>query len=188
MKRSPAAAFWLSSLPGLGHIYLGLTAKGVAFALLTVGLIDLVSREGAPFGILIPIYWLFVMLDAHRSSQTINRAIETGAPATDLLERGGSMWWGGALIGIGIFFLLLNFDIIELRWLWQFWPAVLIILGIRLIRPELFPKPAPAPPPVPTPTVGDASEATGQGEETVGHDEEVEFSDQGGSNERAEAS
>ena len=186
MKRSPVAAFWLSSLPGLGHIYLGQTAKGVAFALLTVGLIDLVAREGSPFGILIPIYWLFVMLDAHRSSQTINRAIEAGAPATELLEGGGSKWWGGTLIGIGVFFLLVNFDIIDLHWLWQFWPAVLIILGIRLIRPELFPKPAPAPPPVPT--VGDAGEATGQGEGTVGHNKEVASSYEGGSNERAEAS
>lgn len=147
MKRSPAAAFWLSALPGLGHIYLGQTAKGFAFGLVTVGLINLVSSgRGDLFGILIPIYWFFVMIDAHRSTQAVNARIEAGADATGFLDGGDSKWWGGALIGIGIFFLLLNFDIIDLDWLWQFWPILLIVLGVRLIRPEFFPKPTAASP------------------------------------------
>ena len=148
MKRSPAAAFWLSLLPGLGHLYLGLMAKGFVFALLAVGLIDVVDRGAGAFGIMIPIFWLFVMLDAHRSAQAINRGDETG----EALLKTGSKWWGGTLIALGVLFLLYNFDLFDFDWLWQFWPAALIVVGVRLLKPSLFgmePASVPAAPPPP---------------------------------------
>ncbi|MFQ5790271.1 MAG: LiaI-LiaF-like domain-containing protein, partial [Acidobacteriota bacterium] len=126
MKRSPAAAFWLSVLPGLGHLYLGQMAKGLALALLAVGLIDLVDRGADSFGILIPVYWLFVMIDAHRGAQEQNRAIEAGSPIRE--ERlWGSAWWGWALVGLGVLFLLDNVGIRVFDWLWRFWPVILIV-------------------------------------------------------------
>lgn len=152
MKRSPAAAFWLSLLPGLGHLYLAMLTKGFVFALLAVGLIDVVDRGEGAFGIMIPIYWLFVMLDAHRSAQAINRGDETG----EALLKSGSKWWGGALIALGVLFLLFNFDLFDFDWLWQFWPVALIVVGLRLLKPSLFgtehvSAPA-APPPPETPS------------------------------------
>ncbi len=137
MKRSPAAAFWLSLLPGLGHIYLGLVSKGAVFALLTVGLIDILDSGAEAFGILVPVYWVFVMLDAHRSAHAINRGEVTG----DTFTGAGAKWWGGSLIVLGVLFLLYNFDLFDFDWLWQFWPVALIVLGIKLIR---FPAAAPA--------------------------------------------
>ncbi|SDY22447.1 LiaI-LiaF-like domain-containing protein [Tindallia californiensis] len=40
---------------------------------------------------------------------------------------------GVILIGAGILFLLRNFGIISFRYLFQFWPVILIITGINLI-------------------------------------------------------
>lgn len=139
MKRSPAAAFWLSLLPGLGHIYLGLVSKGAVFALLTVGLIEMIDSGADSFGILVPIYWIFVMLDAHRSALAINRGDVSG----DTFTGAGAKWWGGSLIGLGVLFLLYNFGLFDFDWLWQFWPLALIVIGIKLIR-------APASAPTPT--------------------------------------
>ncbi len=150
MKRSPAAAFWLSLLPGLGHLYLGLMTKGFVFALLAVGLIDVVDRGADAFGIMVPIFWLFVMLDAHRSAQAINRGDETG----EAILKSGSKWWGGTLIALGVMFLLYNFDLFEFDWLWQFWPVALIVVGIKLLKPSLFgmePVSVPTAPPPPDP-------------------------------------
>ena len=150
MKRSPAAAFWLSLLPGLGHLYLGLMTKGFVFALLAVGLIDVVDRGADAFGIMVPIFWLFVMLDAHRSAQAINRGDETG----EAILKSGSKWWGGTLIALGVMFLLYNFDLFEFDWLWQFWPVALIVVGIKLLKPSLFGMESvsvPAAPPPPEP-------------------------------------
>lgn len=162
MKRSPAAAFWLSLLPGLGHLYLGLVTKGFVLALLTVGLIDVVDRGTEAFGIMIPIYWLFVMLDAHRSAHAINSGVETA----DSAFTSGSKWWGGALIALGALFLLYNFDLFDFYWLWQFWPVALIIIGIRLIKPPPAAKTTPPtpsmhepPPPVETAATGESEAA-----------------------------
>ncbi|RQD70319.1 MAG: hypothetical protein D5S00_04380 [Tindallia sp. MSAO_Bac2] len=40
---------------------------------------------------------------------------------------------GFILIGLGILFLLRNFGFISFRYLFQFWPVMLIIAGINLI-------------------------------------------------------
>jgi hypothetical protein len=181
MKRSPAAAFWLSLLPGLGHLYLGMLTKGFVFALLAVGLIDVLDRGAEAFGIMIPIYWLFVMLDAHRSAQAINRGDETG----EALLKSGSKWWGGALIALGVLFLLFNFDLFDFDWLWQFWPVALIVVGVRLLKPSLFgaePASVPvAPPPLETPStpeplddlpMASSDDARGETEEPSGETDE----------------
>jgi hypothetical protein len=184
MKRSPAAAFWLSLLPGLGHIYLGLTSKGLVFALLAVGLINVLERGADAFGILVPIYWLFVMLDAHRSAQAINR----GAVAGDTLMGTDSKWWGGTLIVLGGLFLLHNFDLFDFDWLWQFWPIALIVVGIKLLKPPPAAKLAP-PPQVstPLPESPESKEETSQDapvETTTAEAETATSSDEGDTHER----
>jgi hypothetical protein len=127
-------------------LYLGLTVKGIVFALLTVGLIDVVDRGADAFGLLIPIFWLFVMLDAHRSAQAINR----GAAVDDMLTGTSPKWWGGSLIVLGALFLLYNFDLFDFDWVWRFWPLALIVLGVKLLRPAPVAPPAPTPPDPPS--------------------------------------
>ena len=138
--------------------------KGLVFALLTVGLIDVLNRGADAFGILVPIYWLFVMLDAHRSAQAINRGVMAG----ETFVGSGSKWWGGALIALGVLFLLYNFDLFDFEWVWQFWPAALIIVGIKLLKPVPAAPQAPTPPAPPSPPMDESSPIS---EEPVPRDE-----------------
>ena len=162
--KSPAAALWLSLLPGVGHFYLGQFRKGLIFAVLAAGAIQLASEvSGAFFGLMIPVLWLFAMLDAHQSAQAINMGTESG-DEVGLFGGGGSKWWGGTLIGLGVLFLLYNFGLFDLDWLWQFWPVVLIGVGIRLIKPGSAAKPADTlPPPAPTVEEGSAVDEAAEG-------------------------
>lgn len=176
MKRSPAAAFWLSLLPGVGHFYLGQFRKGLIFAVLVAGAIQLASEvSGAFFGLMIPVLWLFAMLDAHQSAQAINMGMEN-ADQVRLFGGGGSKWWGGSLIGLGVLFLLHNFDLFDIDWLWQFWPVVLIGVGIRLIKPGPAAKPADTPPPAPPveegSTVDEAAEEDSEPVQNEGEENE----------------
>ncbi len=52
MKRSPAAALWLSLLPGAGHVYLGQASKGVLLFVLFACAIQL-ADHAAFFGVMI---------------------------------------------------------------------------------------------------------------------------------------
>ena len=44
---------------------------------------------------------------------------------------GGRWLVGGALIALGVVFLLMNFDIIDRFPLWKFWPLILIVIGLN---------------------------------------------------------
>lgn len=164
MKRSPAAAVWLSLLPGLGHIYVGqalpnpearkaYVTKGFLYGLMTVGLIYLTDQTDGPFGILIPIFWVYVMLDAHRSTVEANRAIEAGEQTPPSKAMNGTPWLGWSAVSLGALLLLNNLFDFDFDWLWRFWPLALILVGVKLIRGgsgsknELAP---PAPPATPT--------------------------------------
>jgi hypothetical protein len=144
MKRSPAAAVWLSLLPGLGHIFIGqalpnraarkaYVTKGFLYALMTVGLIYLANHADGPFGLLIPIFWVYVMLDAHRSAVETNRVIEAGEkdPPRAMDE---TPWLGWSAVGLGALLLLNNLFDLDFDWLWRFWPVALILVGVKLIR------------------------------------------------------
>ena len=43
--------------------------------------------------------------------------------------------WGIILIGLGIMFLLQQlFDLSVFSWIWQFWPLILVVWGIVVIK------------------------------------------------------
>jgi hypothetical protein len=110
-----------------------------------------------------------------------------GALAGETFMGTGSKWWGGALIALGVLFLLYNFDLFDFDWLWRFWPAALIIVGIKLLKPVPAAPQAPAPPEPPSPVIeepvprDEGSEATAEGEPEASSGEE------GDSHDRSEA-
>ncbi|HXV61287.1 MAG TPA: DUF5668 domain-containing protein [Vicinamibacteria bacterium] len=132
MKRSPSAALWLSLLPGIGHVYIGQGTKGMALILLAASAIHIAGRSGT-FGILIPFVWLYAMLDAYRAAMDYNRALETGKAPADPPSAALSKWWGVTLIVLGVLFTLHNADIIDFDFIWDYWPVVLIALGIYIL-------------------------------------------------------
>lgn len=130
--KSPAVAGLLSCLPGLGHVYLGMYKRAAIFFGVWVLIIAVVSDVGGPIGFAIPFWWFFVLIDAVRMAQAINKTMqpETILPEDfQLRASGGSLALGVFLILFGAFFLLKKLVVIDLSFLLDWWPLLLVLFG-----------------------------------------------------------
>jgi len=130
--KNPAAAGLLSVIPGLGHVYLGLYQRAVIFFAVWVVVMTVAPHGPGPAGLMIPFWWFFVLIDAVRQAKAINA---TGAPESNLLpiekpmNFSGSLTFGIFLVLVGVFFLLDRYFRINLSFLFDFWPVLLIAFG-----------------------------------------------------------
>ncbi len=133
--KNPGAAGVLGIIPGLGHLYLGLYQRGAILFGIWVLLISLAGhgRTHGPFpGILIPFWMVFSIIDAVQQTKAINA---TGAPMPGILGEekpvkvSGSLTAGILLVLIGGFLLVNNFVSIDLSFLNDWWPALLVLFG-----------------------------------------------------------
>jgi hypothetical protein len=131
--KNPAAAGLLSFFPGLGHVYLGLYKRGIVFFAILVLLIAIADRpHTGPFGMLIPFWWIFVLIDAVRQARAINA---TGMPEPGFFgeekpfKADGGLTFGIFLMLVGLFFLLDRIVDIDLGFLLDWWPALLVAFG-----------------------------------------------------------
>ncbi len=136
---SPGLAFVLGLIPGVGAIYNGQYAKGLIHVVI-FGLIISILEAGAGgleplFGMLLAT-WVFYM--AFEAYHTAKRR-QAGLPVDEfsslipLKEGAGSVAGPLVLIGLGIFFLLLTLDVIDLYQVVRFWPVLLIVLGVWML-------------------------------------------------------
>jgi hypothetical protein len=145
--KSGAAAGVLSGLfPGIGQIYNGQYGKGILFVVIFVGLITMQPHRGQPFqALLLAAFYIFQVIEAVQAAREINRLAlaenggEAAAPATAgatgpaAPARSGSIFWGATLMAIGAIFLLGNFEIIDYDRIFQFWPVLVIVIGLKMI-------------------------------------------------------
>jgi hypothetical protein len=140
--KSPAAAGILSGFfPGTGALYNGQYTKGILFILVFAGLISMQGHGGQPFfGLLLAGLYFFQIIDSINSAKAINRAAlgepaagGAEAPLIDLPTPSGSIFWGIVLMALGGVFLLGNFNIIDFDRLWDFWPVIVIVIGLKMI-------------------------------------------------------
>jgi hypothetical protein len=131
--KSPALAGVLSAMPGLGHIYLGLYQRAATFFAVWMLIIAVVQEtDSGAIGFGIPFWWFFVLIDAVRQAKAINA---TGLPESNIaISEGnfkptGSLFLGVFLILVGGFLFLRRFVDINLRWLVEYWPVLLIAFG-----------------------------------------------------------
>jgi hypothetical protein len=120
-------------MPGLGHLYLGLYQRAAIFFGVFVLLATLAERSHGPFpGLFFPFLFAFSIIDAVRQAKAINA---TGAPEPGLLggekpvKVSGSLTAGILLILIGGFLLLNRFVTIDLSFLNDWWPVLLVAFG-----------------------------------------------------------
>src|SRR5262249_34895865 len=137
---SPAIAFILGFFPGLGAVYNGEYNKAlihvVIFATMILGLSS--DAEGglkAVLGILLGGFVIYMAFDSMRSA----RAKLTGEKHTDPLEDWSKNRPIGpiVLIGLGALFLLNNFHVFDFLRIHEFWPLILIGVGILMFRKRL---------------------------------------------------
>jgi hypothetical protein len=136
----PGVAFFLGLFPGLGAVYNGEYNKAlihiVVFAAMIVGLSsDLGDGATVALSLLLAGFILYMAFDAMRTAQ----ARQSGQVPADPLEKWSRNWPVGPviLIGLGVLFLLSNFNWFSFYRISRFWPLVLIAVGILMFRNRL---------------------------------------------------
>ena len=138
---SPALAFFLGFLPGLGAFYNEQYGKGVIHLAIFLFLF-IIGVDGAVSGgaeaalwICIAALWIYMPIDAYRTA----KARLAGQPLSDPLESFSKGRPVGAIliIGIGVLLLLHNFDWFPWWRIQQFWPVILIVVGVLMFRNRL---------------------------------------------------
>jgi TM2 domain-containing membrane protein YozV len=144
--KSPAAAGILSGFfPGAGTLYNGQVEKAILYIVIFAGLVTFQTRAFAPqpfSGIILGFFYVFQIVDSVNSAKEINRRalLENGGekplpvrPAGRAASPSGSVFWGAVLMGLGVVFLLANFDLIDFDRIWDFWPVVVIVIGLKMV-------------------------------------------------------
>jgi len=143
--KSPVAAGILSGIcPGIGQIYNGEFMKGILFLIIFAGAISIQRHTGQPFQAFIMIgFYVFQIIEAVNTAKAINIRVlgATGAetapaapsPFPAKPAATGSVFWGLVLMALGGLFLLGNFDIIDYDRIFDFWPLIVILIGLKMI-------------------------------------------------------
>jgi TM2 domain-containing membrane protein YozV len=138
---SPALAFFLGFLPGLGAFYNEQYGKGIIHLAIFLFLF-IIGVDGAVSGgaeaalwICVAALWIYMPVDAYRTA----KARLAGQPLSDPLESFSKGRPVGAMliIGIGVLLLLHNFDWFPWWRIQQFWPVILIVVGVLMFRNRL---------------------------------------------------
>lgn len=142
-RKSPALATVLSSLPGLGQIYVGYYQQGFINIMIAASIIAILSSTGGNglepfFGVFLAFFWLFNMIDANRRAMHFNR-VAAGLGGEEIPDgfsipgTGGSLAGGALLIVVGLLlFLNSKFDM-SMEWLEEWWPLALVAGGVWLM-------------------------------------------------------
>lgn len=147
LPKNPGAAGALGIVPGMGHLYLGLYQRAAILFGVWVLFISLAGHSRGPFpAIAIPFWMVFSIIDASRQAKAINA---TGRPEANILGSdepvrvSGSLTAGILLILIGGFLLLDRLVTIDLSFLNDWWPLLLVAFGAWQVyrhyksRPEI---------------------------------------------------
>lgn len=145
VKRPPKSPFLAGLLaffvPGTGAFYNGQMLKGFVYVIITAGLITLqTTGEGQPFlGIILGGFYIYQIIESVQIANAINRKAlkieEEEVVIEDFpqLVKAGSVFWGIVLMALGVILLLANFDVIDYDTLFDFWPVVVIVIGLKFI-------------------------------------------------------
>jgi hypothetical protein len=142
-SKSPALAALLSSMPGLGQVYVGYYQRGFVHIIVVASIIALLASGQLSaliplLGLFLAFFWLYNMIDAARHAALYNETLAGRAavePPQDFRMPGlqGSLLGGAILIAIG-FILLLNTRFgVSLAWVEDWWPVAPMLVGAYLL-------------------------------------------------------
>jgi len=132
---SPGLAFLLGLIPGVGAIYNGQYAKGLVHAIvmgLLIAAAEAADGAGPLFGLLASVFFFYMAFEAYHTA----KRRQAGLPVDEFssIVPGDKRSQAAPilpviLIGFGVIFLLINFDLVSFRYLIRWWPVGLIALG-----------------------------------------------------------
>jgi len=128
--KSPALAVLLSIAPGLGHLYVGAYQRAVMIVtafFLAIYLLPL------PISVFIPAFiWFFGLFDAYRLAQ-LDELSHRPPEERSAAHAKGTLAFGVFLAVVGLVILADNLFGIDLDWLRDWWPAILVLAGAYFI-------------------------------------------------------
>jgi hypothetical protein len=146
---SPGLAFLLGLIPGVGAVYNAQYLKAIVHVVvfgLLISIVDSGSADGFEvlFGLLIAIWYLYMPFEAYHTARKRN----LGLPVDDfssilpLQARSSGLPIGPiALIGLGVLFLLAQFDLLSIGTILRYWPVALILIGSWMLYERISQKP-----------------------------------------------
>ena len=136
MRKSPTLAGFLSVMPGAGQVYVGHYIAGFTNILIVGSLITIldsgaVHRAEPFFGMFLPFFWVFNIVDAVRRARAYN--LNASGTPEDVLPTDSPLVGGVILAFLGLILTLtITFDL-RLDWLGNIWPLAVLGAGIYLI-------------------------------------------------------
>jgi hypothetical protein len=137
----PGLAFALGWIPDVGAIYNGQYAKGLIHAviwgvLMSVATSNAVHDMDAIFIILVIAWWAYMVFEAYRTAQKLQRGEPVDEYSSVLQLRGGPGRFpiaAVALIVLGVLLLLHTLNLVDFDRIVRFWPALLIVAGAYML-------------------------------------------------------
>jgi hypothetical protein len=140
---SPAIAFILGFIPGVGAIYNGQYAKGLVHAVVFGLLVTAISSHSLHgfeplLGILIGVFVFYMAIEAFHTARK-RQSGEMVEEFSSLIGAGDDGFPTGAVVLIGLGFLLLlnTLNLISVEAVIRFWPAGLILVGAYMLYNRL---------------------------------------------------
>ena len=141
---NPGAAFAIGLIPGVGAIYNGDFFKAAVHIIIFGTLIsvsDAVNALGPLFGLLIMGFYFYMPFEAYytaKKRKLRTQGIELETPIDQFHQQvagveNKELWGGVALVVLGMLFLMDNFRFFRLRAIFEFWPIILIAIGVWLV-------------------------------------------------------
>jgi TM2 domain-containing membrane protein YozV len=142
-KSAVLAAVLSGVFPGVGQVYLGYYQRGFLHAFVFAGIIAVLASGDARgleplFGMSIAFWYIYTIVDAARRASLYNQALDGMSPMPvpeDFKMPGSrpSLFAGLVITVLGLVFLLhTRFDF-SLDWLADWWPAILVIIGLHMV-------------------------------------------------------
>jgi hypothetical protein len=139
---SPALAFFLGLIPGVGAIYNGQYAKGIVHGLVWGLLMSIADSRAAHglepiFVMLVIVWWAYMAIEAHRTAQLIasGQPVDEFSSIVSLNGRGDQAVVAGViLVVLGVILLLRTLNVLDIDELMaRYWPVLLIAGGAWLL-------------------------------------------------------
>jgi Domain of unknown function (DUF5668)/B-box zinc finger len=144
---NPGLAFILGFVPGLGAVYNGEYNKALIHVVVFITLIvGLSSGAGAGASVALSLtltaFIIYMAIDAHRVARARLTAGLSGAPAA--APETFNVWGQNMPVGpillilLGVLFLLDQFGWLSVSRIFDFWPVILIALGVWMLRKRIW--------------------------------------------------
>jgi Domain of unknown function (DUF5668)/B-box zinc finger len=139
---SPALAFFLGLIPGVGAIYNGQYAKGIVHGIVWGLLMSIANSRAANglepiFVMLVIVWWAYMAIEAHRTAQLIaaGQPVDEFSSLVSLNKRGDQAVVAGViLVVLGVILLLRTLNVLDIdELLARYWPVLLIAGGAWLL-------------------------------------------------------